>query len=191
MSIEKHLKDNKLTLSKNGIKVCINMPKNKDAVVTLHPIGKMGISECLALSELTNKASHIASDHRSRNQGNPDTKRGTGRTQFTVDSVVRAIVDGQPYCHVVGENWEQVVDELEPRILDELRASCIPVTRKAKHKYDCDGVVLKFHSVDELSRTMRGSEAQHIDCEFWDHSAFETDSPERRDFIANRFSNRV
>ena len=101
------------------------------------------------------------------------TPRQSGRTQFTVDQVVDAIVNGQPYCQVVGRYFSQMNDYggIIHRIIDALEAVGVTVKHTRRYEYNCDGSMLTFHTPDSIQRYNRGMNLDRYDCQFWDHQA--------------------
>lgn len=92
--------------------------------------------------------------------------RGSGRTQWMIDRLSEAIEAGQPYSIVVGQNWDQVVWHLRPRIIEKLlRRGIEPKSIPGGEDLDCDGSIVYFSTPDTIERDRCGTRAG----EFWDH----------------------
>lgn len=92
--------------------------------------------------------------------------RGSGRTQWMIDRLSEAIEDGQPYSIVVGQNWDQVVWHLRPRIIEKLlRRGIEPKSIPGGESLDCDGSIIHFSTPETIERDRCGVRAG----EFWDH----------------------
>jgi len=97
--------------------------------------------------------------------------RNSGRTKFTIDSVVEAILDGQPYCQVVARYHSQLDNFLMQRTIRAIEATGIKPKRLRQYEYNCDGTLLTFHTADTIDMYNRGSPQGRFNCQFWDHSA--------------------
>jgi hypothetical protein len=96
--------------------------------------------------------------------------RGTGRTQFMIDEVIGAILDGQPLCRVVGHTHLYARD-LKYRLMRDLGNRGIDCKDTHEMKLYALNTEVTFHSKHDIDDFMRGME--RYDCQFWDHYALE------------------
>jgi hypothetical protein len=96
--------------------------------------------------------------------------RGTGRTQFMIDELIDAVLDGQPLCRVVAHNKNYAKD-LMFRVANDLSERGLRYRSTHDFRLYVMNTEITFHSSAEMDNFMRGRE--HYDCQFWDHHALE------------------
>ena len=88
--------------------------------------------------------------------------RGSGRTQFMIDSLVEAVIAGSPTNIVFGHSLQFIRGNLYDRVIKSLEDKDMEVERVNHSRLLCEGSVILFMSTEEPIHKLRGIRGSHF-----------------------------
>ncbi len=95
--------------------------------------------------------------------------KNTNKTQWMIDILCDAVVEGQPKAWVWGHTQDYAVNELQPRVIDALKKRGLTVKQIRNDRIEVDGSIIIFSGVHGINKR-RGCRGFG---DFVDHHAYE------------------